>query len=184
MENKQDTRRRWIDLGYELFSEEGSEGLQVERLARILGLNKSGFYHYFGTMENYILVLLERNQQNIDLFCKGITKLEDFESGYVQLMIDHKNIVLFHIQLSRHRFKKIYYDEFLKSNKKIESFLMPLWANYVGINNNRALAESLYFQVRDIFITRVTPKNLDLDFLIELINEFKNVISKIKAGSL
>jgi AcrR family transcriptional regulator len=184
MENKQDTRRRWIDLGYELFSEEGPEGLQVERLARILELNKSGFYHYFGTMENYILILFEHNQNNIELYCQGITKLKDFESGYAQLMIDHKDIVLFHIQLSKHRFKKIYYDEFLRSNKKIESCLIPLWANYVGIRNNRALAESLYFQVRDIFITRATPKNLDKEFLNELINEFKNVINKVKASSL
>jgi AcrR family transcriptional regulator len=43
----------WIKAGYKLLGTEGMDGIKVERLARILDLNKSGFYHYFGTMEFY-----------------------------------------------------------------------------------------------------------------------------------
>jgi AcrR family transcriptional regulator len=43
----------WTEVGYALFAEEGLDGIQVERLARILKLNKSGFYHYFRDLDGY-----------------------------------------------------------------------------------------------------------------------------------
>ena len=43
----------WTEEGYRLFAKEGLDGIQVERLARILSLNKSGFYHYFGDLEGF-----------------------------------------------------------------------------------------------------------------------------------
>ena len=46
--------QRWMNEGYDLFAREGPEGIQVERLARVLGLNKSGFYHHFGDRNTYL----------------------------------------------------------------------------------------------------------------------------------
>jgi hypothetical protein len=47
MTNSKKTIQGWLDVGYKIFAHEGPEGIQVERLARILGVNKSGFYHFF-----------------------------------------------------------------------------------------------------------------------------------------
>jgi hypothetical protein len=44
--------------GYELLSTDGMEGIKVERLARNLALNKSGFYHYFKAMDVFVKSLL------------------------------------------------------------------------------------------------------------------------------
>ncbi len=64
MVSKTDSFANWLNLGYELFSEEGHEGLQVERLSRILGKNKSGFYHFFGNRETFLESLMKMHLAN------------------------------------------------------------------------------------------------------------------------
>lgn len=44
---KNNSEHTWIEAGYEQFAAEGLEGIQVERLARITGLNKSGYLPLF-----------------------------------------------------------------------------------------------------------------------------------------
>ena len=55
----------WTEVGYNLFAEEGIEGIQVERLARILQLNKSGFYHYFGDIDGYCEELINLHKKKL-----------------------------------------------------------------------------------------------------------------------
>ena len=51
---KSNTSQKWIEAGYERFAHEGPHGIQVERLARIIGVNKSGFYHYLVIMKSLL----------------------------------------------------------------------------------------------------------------------------------
>jgi AcrR family transcriptional regulator len=41
-------REAWIKKGYSLLAKEGLSGIQVGSLARMMGVNKSGFYLHFG----------------------------------------------------------------------------------------------------------------------------------------
>ena len=58
-----ETINRWIEAGYEIFAHEGPEGVQIEKLARKVGLNKSGFYHYFSDRDVFFTRLLEYHYQ-------------------------------------------------------------------------------------------------------------------------
>ena len=51
--------QKWINAGYQQFALEGLDGILVERMARILNLNKSGFYYYFGDRDFYLEQLLK-----------------------------------------------------------------------------------------------------------------------------
>jgi AcrR family transcriptional regulator len=42
-----DIREKWIHEGYSMLAKEGPNCIQIERLARNIGTNKSSFYHYF-----------------------------------------------------------------------------------------------------------------------------------------
>ena len=44
----------WISLGYRLFSEDGVSGIIVEKMAKLLRVNKSSFYWHFKTKKNFI----------------------------------------------------------------------------------------------------------------------------------
>ena len=44
----------WINLGYRIFSEQGASGIIVEKMAKILKVNKSSFYWHFKTKKVFI----------------------------------------------------------------------------------------------------------------------------------
>ena len=48
----------WINLGYGLFSEQGGSGIIVEKMAKILKVNKSSFYWHFKTKKEFIELLI------------------------------------------------------------------------------------------------------------------------------
>ena len=177
------SRIKWIEIGYEFFCEEGPEGIQVERLARAIGLNKSGFYYYFGTPEIYLQELLNYQSDRVDEFLAEIPRLKDFNE-YLNHLLKNKETVLFHVQLSRHRHKKIFFELYNTSNKKQDSLLAPMWANFLGIENNLSLAQKYFTHLRDVFFTRVTHKNLTYDFLIGIVTEFQYIIRQIKLSEL
>ena len=48
----------WINLGYRLFAEQGASGINVEKMAKMLKVNKSSFYWYFKTKKEFIRQLI------------------------------------------------------------------------------------------------------------------------------
>jgi len=54
----------WIELGYKLFAELGDTGINVEKMARILKVNKSSFYWHFKTRKIFIEQLIMSWQNN------------------------------------------------------------------------------------------------------------------------
>lgn len=53
------TREQWIKLGYQLFSEAGITGVNVEVMSRKLKCNRSSFYWHFKTKNEFIHHLIE-----------------------------------------------------------------------------------------------------------------------------
>ncbi len=49
----------WIKLGYQLFSDSGETGLNVDKMSRLLKCNKSSFYWHFKTKKNFLQALIE-----------------------------------------------------------------------------------------------------------------------------
>src|SRR6478736_6287569 len=91
----------WTQQGYTLFAEEGLDGIQVERLARILQLNKSGFYHYFGDMEVYWTTLLDYHKQLAEIHFDNLRAMKTIEPELFHIMVDRKVSVMFQMQLLR-----------------------------------------------------------------------------------
>lgn len=48
----------WIDLGYKTFANQGVSGIVVERMAKVLKVNKSSFYWHFKTKKEFIRQLV------------------------------------------------------------------------------------------------------------------------------
>ena len=47
-------KEKWITLGYQLFSENGINGIVVEKMANRLKVNKSSFYWHFKTKKDFV----------------------------------------------------------------------------------------------------------------------------------
>lgn len=168
----------WVIVGYELFGEDGMEGLQVERLARVLGLNKSGFYHYFKTMDNFLHSLMARHHQNVDEMVLGMASIKKYDPDYIHFLVKNRLTVLFHMQLLRDRHIKLFWDTYNQVNHKINHGVMELWAAEIGLPKD--VAEHFYNIVREIFYSKVTSKNLNFDFVHQVLWDAKLLIKEIQ----
>ena len=59
------TKEDWIKLGYKTFAYQGVSGIVIEKMAKVLKVNKSSFYWYFKTKKEFIdqLINFWRNQE-------------------------------------------------------------------------------------------------------------------------
>lgn len=165
---------KWIEVGYELFSEEGHEGIQVERLARITGLNKSGFYHYFGDRFIFFDHLIQHHLELALNFANHTRKLKDFDPSFIQLLLDEKTIVFFEMQLNRNR----NLDSFNKAHVEVSEYMaeaiLPIWSDYLGLPPK--IAKGHWEFMRDSFNSRITLKTYSFEFIQNLTTQFRATV--------
>lgn len=104
-----ETKKKWIEVGYDLFANEGPEGVQVERMSRILKLNKSGFYHHFVNMEIFAADLVAHHHNMFELYLADAADCKNVDPEYIRVIIKHKYTVLAHIHLVRNKTNLFYY---------------------------------------------------------------------------
>ena len=177
---KSETSQVWVNAGYEMFARDGPDGVQIERLARIVDRNKSGFYHHFGDRDLFFLDLIRHHHQIIDRFCSEISLLKRFNPDYLELLVKYKTATLIQMQLRRHMSNPVFGETFTKVRKKTEKELLPLLSSYLKIYNNNELVLELWHNLRDLFFMRVTWNTMTLDFLCKLVDDYSQVIEKVK----
>jgi AcrR family transcriptional regulator len=169
----------WLKAGYVLFAEDGFAGIQIERLARILGHNKSGFYHYFSTVDIYNDALLDLHLKKVKVFLVRLKEIETVEPGYFQLLIDYKVSLMFQAQLTRIKNGQSARNIVEFVDRSQDAILMPLWYRYLGIDVQETTAMQYFDIVRHMFYSRVDFKQLDYDFLQDLIGDARRVIREL-----
>ena len=179
-----DSSQKWIETGYEVFSLEGPEGVQVEKLARRLGLNKSGFYHHFGDRDVFLSMLMEHHYQVNGNFFNEAMQLTKFFPDYLDLLYKYKTALLVQMQLRRHLEVPIFNREFIRTTKWNEKALIPLWADYLKIPGNNDLARELWDIVRDVFFIRAKVETLKPELLHSIVYEFSHLLEVLRKYSL
>jgi AcrR family transcriptional regulator len=170
----------WIKVGYELFAQEGPEGIQIERLARILDLNKSGFYHYFGNHDSYFKHLMQHHLLQVDLMVEKIQSTQDFMPECIQFLADSTIPVLVHRQLQRSCHIPLFAKTYKEVNDKVDPVILPLWIDFIEIPDNPTLALQYLEFVRDTFYARVTPGTMNFEFIFDLCMQAKEICNGIK----
>src|SRR4051812_5078427 len=90
-------------MGYDLFAHEGPASIHIERIARLLELNKSSFYHHFGTLEVFYEQLVQYHYQQIDHALKDLQKSQSMDQEYLERVIKNKLTFMTQVQLVRHK---------------------------------------------------------------------------------
>ena len=173
--------RKWIETGYELFAEEGPEGIQVERLARILNLNKSGFYHYFGDMESFSKELIKHHYQEFDRFLQDAAGCVNVDPAYAMVLLKHKVAVMAQMHLVRNKSNPMFYGAHKELDDKVGRVVLRIWEDHIGIHNNPELVFQYFGIIRDMFYSRITWETYTYDYLHELAEESRDIVSKINS---
>jgi len=174
----------WTEAGYKLYAEEGLEGIQVERLSRMLGLNKSGFYHYFGNLDGYCKELIGLHEKAAVSFLDDLKEIKNIEPDFFHLLIRHKVPVMFQMQILRNRKHTLFVTVAERIHEEEDLILRPLWSVYLGIQDRPDLAIRYFAIVRDMFYARITFKDYNYPFLQNLITEAKVVMQQLNESNL
>jgi len=169
----------WTEAGYNLFAREGLEGIQVERLARILQLNKSGFYHYFGDLEGFCLELLELHKKNVNIFIEELHGIKKLDPDYLHLVISHAKTAMFQVQLIRSQGNHFLYAASEMVDQKVQVAIRDLWCDYLDVPSDTDLGMRYYAMVQDVFYTRISFPNLNYTFLHDMVTDAKSILDDI-----
>ena len=173
--SKSNAYQAWINAGYELYAREGYEGIQIERLARIVDLNKSGFYHYFGNRDTYFQHLMQRHVQHADSLVGAVRSMDNFVPQYIQLLAAFPTPVLVHMQLGRENHLSLFASTFADINKKVGAAVLPLWAEFIETSENPNLAFRYYELFRDMLYARMNKHNLSYEYIHGICMEAKDI---------
>jgi len=169
----------WTEAGYNLFAEEGIEGIQVERIARILKLNKSGFYHYFGDIDGYCEELIKLHKRKADLYLADLATVKSIDPEYFMVLVQHKIPCMFHLQLIRRKDNPLFYKTAEQIDQQEDGIIGELWSDYLGIHDHPELAIRYFNIVRDMLYARINFNNFDYHTLHKFMAEAKAVMQQM-----
>jgi AcrR family transcriptional regulator len=173
---KNNSELTWIEAGYNQFAAEGLEGIKVERLARNTGLNKSGYYHYFGDRESFLEKLMAHHRQIAVQMAGDLGKVQQFDPQFIDVLIQYGTPVLAHHQLVRNRHNEVLLSTYNKVNDIIDPIVSQSFSDFIGFKDNLEFSKRYYNQVRDTFYTQITPDRMNYPFLRDFMYEARNII--------
>ena len=174
-----DSKEIWIQKGYQIFSDEGPDGNRISRLAKILGRNKSAFYHYFATVEIFTAELLDLHLRNASVMAKKM-KVTETLNDLIDILIQHKVDLLFNRQLRVNRQKAEFEVCFSKTNQFVGDSIMPLWSNIIGLEGNSYLSRMVLQLSIENFMLKTTSQTLNRIWLEEYFVNLQLMIKKLK----
>jgi len=171
----------WIKAGYKLLGTEGMDGIKVERFSKILDLNKSGFYHYFGTMELYVKRLLHYHVGLATTIASEVAKCQKIDPDLLLLIVKHKEFFLVESQLLV-KSRPAHPDEDVdEAGRIVNDELLLLWKKITDVPEDSSAALGFLNIMRHFFYARMDPRHVNYEFLHGLAAETQNVLDKIMA---
>ncbi len=174
-------RHQWILAGYTLVAEQGMHALHSEHLANILGKSKSSFYHYFGKLEDFRMLLLEYHVKQAVPVAAQLEVCENYVPDMLNVLIENKIHVLFHKQLRIHRDNPIFEKAFTKAFKQIEKQILNRLNQHFGIEKQPLFAKSFLNIVTDNLLMRITHKNFTFKWLKAYTEELSYLLIQMKS---
>lgn len=163
MNKESSNESKWITSGYGLFGDIGVMALNVEKLSNIVGLQRSSFYHYFGTMEAYEQALLNHHIERYKLIGDIIKDYLTIDDLFNDEVFAHQDALLFQRQLminqSVSRYKQCSDD----ARKFTEEKTFELWSEFSETKDRTEEEWNLFRAVRDFYFINHGQQNVPQD---------------------
>lgn len=170
---------KWIEEGYKLFSVVGPNEFKVEKLATQIGLNKSGFYHYFVDRDTFYSELMKYHDQMGIKFAQELSKLKNFMPDYLQLLVSYQTALHVQMHLRKNHSTPLFREYFFKVKKRNYQYQIPLWAKFIQISDMN-LATELFEIAVDLMVVRIQDSKITYDYLEGLFNGIKQTVDKLR----
>jgi AcrR family transcriptional regulator len=175
-----DRKEIWIKVGYEMFAMKGQIGLQIEPISRIVGKNKSSFYHHFADIDIFLDELLAFHLNQSKLISEKESKAKNFNPDIINILVEHKIDILFSKQLllnqQNEKFKRIL-QIFDKNVADVYIFLLKTDFN---LNLKQKGVESFFELLLHDFFLQINAENLNSIWLTEYVSNIKRLAKNLE----
>lgn len=171
--------QKWIEEGYKLFAADGPKDFKVEKLAQHMGMNKSGFYHYFVDREVFFGELMKYHDQNGVKFAYEVSLLKEFMPGYLLTLIKYHTGLQVQIQLRKDFNVPMFKEYYFQLKKRNNIYQLPLWAKYINVTDMQLAAELFEISI-DLMVTRLESDKINFDFLEGIFGGIKLTVEKLR----
>jgi AcrR family transcriptional regulator len=168
----------WIKKGYELFAIHGEKGLNIEQLAKQVGISKSSFYHHFADSQGFIEKLLQRHLKRSKIIAEMERKAQSINPGLIQIILEHRADFLFNRQLRINAHHASYKATLLKSNQIIGKDFIHLWLRDSRIPLTFQQAEGVFDLALENFFLQLNLENFTKEWLESYFENLKRISSK------
>ncbi|GBF50118.1 transcriptional regulator, TetR family [Leptospira ryugenii] len=163
-----ETSLAWLAAAYKIFALEGKSGLKIERLARLVGLSKSSFYHHFVDFDFFFEMLLAYHEERILQLLEAEKMCERLVPDFIDLCLERKDDLFFHQKVRT-----------LRSDTKIDSLLkrmdtqvmhvfLSIWSKEIKGKWSLDQLQSLYPLASEYFFSNLTEDSFQKESLSEL----------------
>lgn len=170
----------WIVIGYQVFAEAGPFSIKVESLAKRVSKSKSSFYHHFSDLEIFFEALIKYHKERSTEIEAKMRSCQNVNPDFINVLIELQEDILFHRQLRVHRNHKQFKGIVEELHHPIEQSFLPIWAKAIGLESNIMVAEAFLKITVDNFYLRISKENLNKEWLLALMDEYKMMVQSIK----
>ncbi|MBL7854078.1 MAG: TetR/AcrR family transcriptional regulator [Cyclobacteriaceae bacterium] len=172
---------RWIEIGYHQLASASPEGIHVEELSRLLDLNKSGFYYYFGTRETYFEHLANYHIRQAELLMDQLKHHLILASSFRPFFDEFKLFLLVHRQMLLSQRLPCFAAAFEKVNLVADPILAEIWISQSALSLSSDVVAKFIALVRDAYLSNSTEQSLTWASLDEAIVNAEDLIRQLQS---
>ncbi|MGK0388382.1 MAG: AcrR family transcriptional regulator [Maribacter sp.] len=170
---------QWVEEGYNLFSKNGINSINIESIARRINKNKSSFYHYFGDIDFFEAELLKFHIHKAEQFAELAKKCKSIKPELLNLFIEHKTDLLFHKQLRINRHKPAYKKCFETAFEKLDEAMIDNWADFLGLKTQQLFAKTFLHLIAENFLLQITEQTFDYNWLNNYLDDVNSIFKQM-----
>ncbi|HTF17237.1 MAG TPA: helix-turn-helix domain-containing protein [Chryseolinea sp.] len=168
---------KWLKVGYELLAAEEIDGINIERLARTLDANKSGFYHYFGTKDEYFKQLIGYHIRRAGVVASEIQRCNAIDPDLLHVVVREKLFFLVESQLfikGKPLKNKV---DATVAGRLVTDEVVALWCRQNETPSSYRVLPGTVNIIRHFFYGRIDAHNVSHKFLHVLVGEIRAMLN-------
>lgn len=163
----------WILQGYTLFAEQGPASLKVEVLSRLVGKNKSSFYHHFADLDLFIEHLLTYHLSRASLIASRERACKNVIPELLETLLEFPTDLFFNRQLRIHRSRPDFAACFQQSSMEVGEAIIGIWAEALGLVGKNHLAQLVLNLTLENFYLQITPETFTYEWLEKYVRDLQ-----------
>jgi AcrR family transcriptional regulator len=172
-----DKKDTWIQAGYVLFAEQGPSALKIEVLAKLVGISKSSFYHYFADLEVFTELLLAHHLVQARKMEQKEQKCENIDPALISILLEHKTDLFFNRQLRVHRQNPMYAQCLSKSNEIVGMGFIAVWTKDLNLKLAPNILHGIFELALENFYLQITPGTLTQAWLSAYFKNLSRIVA-------